>query len=103
MKRREFVIRVGSVLLVIPAAAALQSSGGDDHNNNNNPSPTPTFTGLRFTSSVSDGHNHTVDITLEMLMNAPSMGAALTTSSANNHTHIVSLTMADLQSINANG
>ena len=105
MKRRDFVIRVGSVLLVIPAAGVLASCGDDDNNQNPNPNPNPnpTFTGLRFTSSVRDGHNHTIDITFDMLMNAPAMGATLTSSNVANHVHQVFLTMADLQSINANG
>lgn len=92
IERRDFIIRVGTVLVSLPIFAAC----GDDNTTPN----TQTGT-LRFTSSEDAGHSHTVDIELTALANPP-MSIDKTTSSVG-HTHMVSLTSDDLRSINTGG
>jgi hypothetical protein len=95
MERREFVIRLGSILIVLPAAGILTSCGGDD---TVEPGGTNT-TALKFTSSEDGGHTHTFEISLATLANAPSAGHTASTSNDGGHTHTVVLNMDQLRQI----
>ena len=93
MNRREAIIRVGSILLVIPASRVLMACGGG----------TGAAGTLHFTSSAdpADGHTHTVDLADADITSPPAGGRVLTTSLVLAHTHTVTLTEADFASIDA--
>jgi len=86
MNRREVLIRVGTLLIAIPASRVLMACGGN---------------GLTFTTSTDDGHHHTVSLQQSDINTPPAAGVTETTSLDNSHTHTVSLTEADLMSIQA--
>lgn len=102
MKRREFLFRVGAVVIAIPATHALFGCGGEGDGGGDG-SGTPSPTGgqdLVVTSSVVDGHSHTVTISAAELSNPPADGTTEDTSEAQGHTHRVTLSSADLTAVN---
>jgi hypothetical protein len=90
LNRREAILRVGGILLVIPAARVLMACGSDSGSNS-----------LHFTSSNDLNHTHTVDLSQADVSTPPAAGKTETTSNDDSHTHTVTLTEADFQSINA--
>jgi hypothetical protein len=94
MNRREVLIRVGGILLAIPASRLLMACGSDSGGGTNADT-------LRFTSSQDDGHTHTVDLAKVDISAPPAAGRTETTSLDQSHTHTVTLTEADFASIDA--
>jgi len=92
MNRREVIFRVGGILLAIPASRVLMACGSDNGSNPN---------AFQFTSSLDDGHTHTVELAKVDVSSPPVGGRVETTSNNNAHTHTVTLTEADFASINA--
>jgi hypothetical protein len=92
MNRREVLLRVGGILLVIPASRLLMACGGDSGGSANS---------LHFTSSLNDGHTHTVDLANADIATPPDGGRTETTSLDQAHTHTVVLTDSDFAAINA--
>lgn len=91
MNRREVIVKLGGVLLALPAARVLMACG--DSGGGMNPQS------LTFTSSNDLGHTHTVGLQLTEIDAPPSVGVDRMTSSDLSHTHQVSLSAADLDSI----
>lgn len=93
MNRREVLLRVGGILLVIPASRFLMACGGDSG----------TADSFHFTSSADDVdlHTHTVDLAKADVSTPPAAGRTETTSFNSSHTHTVTLTEADFAAINA--
>ena len=94
MNRREVIIRVGGILLAIPASRVLMACGSGSGGGS---SPTT----LHFNSSSDDNHTHSVDLAKADISTPPVGGRVETTSLDNAHTHTVTLTEADFASINA--
>ncbi len=92
LNRREFVSRATIALLLVPIAACSSSSGGSSDSTGSCSGPNPT-------SSVAQGHTHTVCVLEADLTSPPSAGATYTTSGPD-PTHTVTLTAAQLSSIN---
>jgi hypothetical protein len=92
MNRREAILRVGGILLVIPAARVLMACGGDSGSSS-----------LHFTSSNDLNHTHTVDLASADVSTPPAAGRTETTSNDDSHTHTVTLTEADFQTISSGG
>jgi len=92
MNRREAILRVGGILLVIPAARLLMACGGDSGSNS-----------LHFTSSNDLNHTHTVDLSNADVSAPPAAGKTETTSFDDSHNHTVALTEADFQTIASGG
>jgi hypothetical protein len=95
MERREMVLRLGTLVLALPAGHLLAACGGDDSGSG------AQADALTFTSSVDDGHRHTVTIERASLTDSPPAGVQRVTSSDTGHNHVVVLTEADLDTINA--
>lgn len=95
MTRREVLIRVGSLLLLVPAGTAFVGCGddGDDDGGANG--------ALTFTSTVEQAHSHAVTIQMRELTDPPAGGVTRNTSSDAGHLHAVTLTEADLNAIDA--
>ena len=93
MNRREVILRVGGILLAIPASRLLMACGGDSGGSG--------ATSLHFTSSNDLNHTHTVDLASADISSPPAAGRVETTSNDQAHTHTVTLTEADFVSINA--
>ena len=125
MDRRNFLVRLGSVILVLPSSSVLLNAcGGDDSG------ATPGAGGaagsgattggtglagaggasgvdagpvapavLTFTSSVTNAHTHAFQIAMTELTSPPAVGIARETSETNGHTHTVVLSDADLGAI----
>jgi hypothetical protein len=89
MNRRQVLVRLGGVLLAIPASHILMACGSSDNGTQ----------GLQFTSSNELGHTHTVTLQLTDLTNPPAAGVTKDTSVDMAHMHQVSLTEAELESI----
>jgi hypothetical protein len=89
MERRELLIRMGGLLLVLPASRVLLACGSSNGGGQT----------LTFTSSNDLGHTHFVTLQLTELTAPPASGVNKTTSNALNHTHTVALTEAELTSI----
>lgn len=106
MKRRQVLIQVGSVLLVLPASRLLGGCGGSTPDRGSTPPanepPQGSGTGdapLRFTSTVVDGHTHALSLERSNLQSPPSGGLQSQTTSAAGHVHVVELTEADLRAL----
>ena len=93
MNRREVILRVGGILLAIPAARLLMACGGG--------SGASGASTLHFTSSNDLNHTHTVDLATADISSPPAGGRVETTSNDQAHTHTVTLTEADFASIDA--
>ena len=93
MNRREAILRVGGILLVIPASRLLMACGSDSGGSGS----------LHFTSSNDLNHTHTVDLSSADVSTPPTGGRTETTSNDDAHTHTVTLTEADFQTINSGG
>jgi len=89
MERRELLIRMGGLLLVLPASRVLlgcgSSSGGGQT--------------LTYTTSTELDHTHSVTLQVTDLTAPPANGVDKTTSNVLSHTHTVALSEADLASI----
>jgi hypothetical protein len=92
MNRREVILKVGGILLAIPAARVLMACGGSGGS---------SATTLHFTSSNDLNHTHTVDLATADISSPPAGGRVETTSNDQAHTHTVTLTEADFASIDA--
>lgn len=90
LERRELLIRMGGLLLVLPATRMLLACGGDSGGQT-----------LTFTSSNDLDHTHTVLLQVTELSAPPAAGVDKTTSNVLSHTHTVALTEAELASIEA--
>jgi hypothetical protein len=95
MKRREFLVRVGSLALSVPATRLLV--GCEDAPNEAGGPPS-----LTFTSSIDSGHSHRVALEVAIIQDPPASGTEPTTSEVNGHVHTVVLTEADLAAIRDN-
>jgi hypothetical protein len=88
MERRELLVRMGGLLLVLPASRVLlgcgSSSGGQT---------------LTYTTSSELDHTHTVALEVTDLTAPPANGVDKTTSNVLSHTHTVALSEAELTSI----
>jgi len=92
MNRREAILRVGGILLVIPAARILMACGSDSGSSS-----------FHFTSYSDLNHTHTVDLASADVSTPPAAGRTETTSNDDSHTHTVTLTEADFQTISSGG
>ena len=91
MERRELLVRMGGLLLVLPASRVLMACGSDSGGGDT----------LTYTSTSDLDHTHTVGVLRTDLSAPPVAGVAKTTSNVENHTHTVALTEAELASIQA--
>ena len=93
MERREFLIRVGSLAIWVPATAVLSRCSG------NQESGPPTLT---FVSSSVNAHTHSLTLEVAIVESPPPSGEEPTTSNVQGHVHTVALTEQDLRDIAAN-
>lgn len=96
MNRRQFFIRCGELILVLPVAGFLSRCGSKS---------TPAA-GLTVTSgppSSGTVHYHTFTIPAEILQNPPGDGYTGNDSVVNGHQHLVVLTLAQINLINSGG
>lgn len=93
MQRREFLVRLGGVVIAVPALLELVGCGDDG--------PTDAPRGYDVTNaSDSTGHTHQIRV---LCGDLTAGGAVTYTSTSAGHTHTVSLTMADIQMIVGGG
>lgn len=93
MNRRGFLIRVGGVLVAVPAVLQMTACGGGDDGGSPDAPVASSFTA----SSSGSGHTHTVTVQCSSL--SASGDVTLTSSSANSHTHEVTITAAQMAMI----
>ena len=93
MERRAVLIRIGGLLLALPASRVLLACGSDNGNGQT----------LTFTSSNDLGHTHTVGLQITELSAPSASGVTKATSNVEAHTHTVQLSEAELASIQAGG
>jgi hypothetical protein len=93
MNRREFIIRVGTALIAVPVALSLESCGNDNGD-------TPAPPGFDVNSTVDLAHSHSVRILTSDLTNPPASGVVYTSSVSDGHTHTIALTQQQLTDIN---
>ena len=91
MNRREVIVKMGGLLLILPAAKVFMACGSSAGGSSGT---------LTFISSSDLGHTHSVGLQITDITTPPAGGVTETTSNVLNHTHTVSLTVADLDSIN---
>ncbi len=91
MDRREVIVKLGGLLLVLPAARVLMACGSGSGSSGT----------LTFVSSNDLGHTHSVGLQMSDITTPPAAGVTETTSNVLNHVHTVALTAADLDSIAA--
>lgn len=90
LSRRRFVTRT-FILTLAPVAAGCTDD--DDGSGSDN------CDGAGATSSVADGHSHTVCVASSDLMDPPASGGTYMTSSAEGHTHELELSTEELTQI----
>jgi hypothetical protein len=94
MKRRELLVRVGSLAVWLPASRLLVGCSASDE--------TDGPSSLTFTSSNVDGHTHQLELEVAIIEAPPASGTQRTTSEVSGHVHTVVLTETDLAAIRAN-
>jgi hypothetical protein len=110
MDRREFLIRGGSALLVLPLGTFLvRCSSSDNGVTTSSPSPTepdqtppdapPRVVGenVVYTSNQVNAHSHSFSVPTGAIANPPAAGISGNTTTAQLHEHSLVLTQADLQ------
>jgi hypothetical protein len=100
LNRREFLVTL-LVTPLIPACGGSTDPG--DATDVSGTTPSPTCDGAAETSSVSQGHTHTLCVTLAVLTSPPAAGATFLTSTVNGHLHRVTLTQGQLATIDQGG
>src|SRR5262245_53115434 len=83
MDRRGFLIRGGSVMLILPVGWSI--AGCSDNNDNNNvvPPPTQQMGGtLLFHSSITENHSHDFTIDMTEVSSPPAAGISRSTSAS---------------------
>ena len=95
LSRREFLSKSTVTLVLVPVASSLIGCGSDSGGGSCN--------GVDTTSTVTNGHTHTVCVPTTDLMTPPSGGRTYTTSTDAGHNHTVTLTQAQLTTINGGG
>ena len=93
MQRREFLVRLGGVLVAVPATLTAISCGGDDDDD----TPSGDFT------ITSDGAAHTHKVTIKCADLSSSSEVSYTSTTDAGHNHMFSLTGAELTSIKGGG
>ena len=93
MRRREFMFRVGSLVVWVPATRLLVGCGEDD-------SGGPAS--LSFVSSTDNLHSHQLTLQLSVIESPPAAGVQPATTNVSAHVHTVVLTEADLLAIRDN-
>ncbi len=101
MNRRRFVVRLGTVLLVLPASRALLGCGstGNEYGADAGTDAGTNQQAFTFTSSTAAGHAHTIQYQATEFSAPPAAGIERDTSTVSEHFHTVELTEADLNSI----
>jgi hypothetical protein len=100
LNRREFLV----TLLVTPLIPACGSSSELDATTDiAGTTPGPTCDGAGETSTVSQGHTHTLCVALAVLTSPPAEGATFLTSTVSGHLHRVTLTEGQLATIDQGG
>lgn len=89
MNRREFVLKIGQVLLATPVLAGLASCGGGSSSSSEN--------GFPVTNQDTAGHTHTLTFTCSAL----TAEGATFTASGSGHSHEVTVTKEEIQQIAA--
>jgi len=102
MERREFLQRSGMVLVGVAASRFLTACGSDRRGTDVLATNLSVFS---VTSSVDQGHQHTINIIRTDLSAPPAAGVVYTTSIPlaayiDDHTHTVSITSQQLTEIN---
>ena len=94
MQRREFLIRLGGVVIAVPAVLELVGCGDD--------SPASPNNADRYNvPSTGGGHTHTITVLCSDL--TAGAGVTYTSTTSAGHFHQVVLMMADVQMIQAGG
>jgi hypothetical protein len=96
LARREFLKSAGGGMVALTVIITGCGGGSDG-----NPPPSGC-TGIERSSTVVDGHTHTLCVPQADLSSPPAAGQSYTTS-VNGHAHEVTLTAADLMSIAGGG
>ncbi len=89
MQRREFLVRIGELIVILPAVKVLAACG----------SAAPKVPSLSYTSTNVEGHTHSAAIADSLLSAPPASPTELDTSNVFNHIHTVTLTQQNLQDI----
>jgi hypothetical protein len=108
MDRRTFLMNLSKAsvtLVLVPIGLGACSSSTENGTLGSSPPPGgPTSCdGVASTSSVAQGHTHTICVAATDLSNPPSAGATFTTSNAVGHSHEVSFTATQLVTIGSGG
>jgi hypothetical protein len=111
MERRQFLLHVGGIVLILPTAGYLVACGDStpptgQTTTQTPPETTPTVTTgnqqFTFTSSLVSGHTHTFTLSQSELTTPPAGGLQRDTALVQAHVHTVMLTEADLLAIDQN-
>ncbi len=97
MDRRTFVIEAGKAFPIVAGALYLVGCGS----NSSTPVSPSAVADVLSTSTVANGHTHTLDIPASDQLHP--IDFIYTSSSTLNHTHLVALTASDLSTIAAGG
>ena len=101
LNRREFLTTAagGFVTLVLTPLVSACGSGSMYDTVTSSNATTPACDGAGETSTISNGHTHTLCVPLSDLDNPPASGATYTTSVTEGHEHTVTLIQAWLMAI----
>ena len=107
MDRRNFIVRLGSIVLALPAASFLHACGGDDNTVSATGAAGGSATGGAGGSAAGAGGTSTAGAGGTSTAGAGGTGAPMTltfiSSTVQNHTHTFQITMTELASPPANG
>lgn len=103
VNRRDFLATAGTGLVALVLTPIVSACGGDDDNASSVSPTTPvSCDGAGETSTVVDGHSHTVCVPNADIDDPPAAGSPYVTSVADGHQHDVLLTADELTTV-ANG
>lgn len=96
MERKQFLIYVTGALGLSPLLLTEIGCDDPDGNGNNTEGDADNFT---VTSTVDNGHSHTVKISFSHVDSPPSNDQPLQTSNSGGHTHSITITTSDYQQL----
>lgn len=100
LSRRAFLITGGTGLVTLIVTPLLPGCGSDDDGTVTSTNPTvPECDGAGATSTVAVGHSHTICVPTSDLEEPPLVGSTYTTSSSDGHDHTLRLSRVQLMEL----
>ena len=96
MERRAFIVKAGALFSLPLIITEIGCDAYGDSDNMAGPADNSSDS-KTIISSSSSGHTHSLNISLTIVDNPPTMDLTITTSSSSGHTHKITLSTSDIE------